>query len=84
MAREGAINCLTESQVISYVVYVMAKMGYSRKNIAEVVQELNHTFDIKSDDFIYKASLIVGQEDRKKLLPTIRSDKDNNSSNKVT
>ncbi|MBA4493753.1 hypothetical protein ACFO25_05090 [Paenactinomyces guangxiensis] len=65
------VNFVSESQVVSYVVYVMAKLGYSRKNIAEVVQEMNNTFDVKSDEFIFKASLITGQEDRKHFLPTI-------------
>ncbi|MBA4495570.1 hypothetical protein ACFO25_15445 [Paenactinomyces guangxiensis] len=71
MERDKTINYVSESQLISYVVYVMAKLGYSRKNIAELVRELNTTFDLKYDDFTFNTSLAVGEEDRKNLLPTI-------------
>lgn len=75
--QKETVNCVTESEMISYVVYTLAKLGYARERILEVVKELNRIFEVKCDIFTFNASLNVGKEDHKKLLPKIPDQSEN-------
>ncbi|MBA4493812.1 hypothetical protein ACFO25_15105 [Paenactinomyces guangxiensis] len=68
---------LTQSELTGQVVYVMAKLGYSRLQIEEVFRELRHAFNVTCKSYVFDASLTAGRVDRKNLLPTIDTQKKN-------
>ncbi|SEN48601.1 hypothetical protein [Lihuaxuella thermophila] len=71
MSQEKTGRYITGGQAVSYVVYTLAKLGYPREKIVEIVKELINTFELKCDVFTSNAGLKGGREDRKHLLPTI-------------
>lgn len=66
-SQEKEIRYISESETMSYVVYVLSKLNFSREDIVSVVKELDRTFALKCK---------ISDEDRKSLLPTeCKSDK---------
>lgn len=71
--KEGELAILKKGEAVGFVVYAMAKLGYSRLQIEELVRELRSSFNMKCRSFIFDANLTAGRIDRKKLIPKINS-----------
>ncbi|MBA4494171.1 hypothetical protein ACFO25_10505 [Paenactinomyces guangxiensis] len=74
MPKKETVHYVSDIQAVSYIVYVLAKLGYSRSQITVVTRELQKMFDLRCTSRTFDNSLIKGRAERKKWLPTIRSD----------
>ncbi|MBA4493092.1 hypothetical protein ACFO25_07590 [Paenactinomyces guangxiensis] len=61
------------------MIYVLAKLGYSRPEIEKVNKELRNTFNLKCSDRVFDTNLTNGRVDRKNLLPTITKQSNHDS-----
>ncbi|MBA4493375.1 hypothetical protein ACFO25_13045 [Paenactinomyces guangxiensis] len=68
---QGDADNIKKGQAVGYVVYTMAKLGYSRLQIEEVTRELKNCFNMKCRNYVFDSNLTAGRTDRKNLLPTI-------------
>ncbi|MBA4493230.1 hypothetical protein ACFO25_06865 [Paenactinomyces guangxiensis] len=70
LARDESAT-IKKGEAVGFVVYAMAKLGYSRLQIEEITRELRNCFNIKCRNDVFDSSLTAGRTDRKNLLPTI-------------
>ncbi|MBA4496324.1 hypothetical protein ACFO25_06245 [Paenactinomyces guangxiensis] len=67
----GESDTIKKGEAVGFVVYVMAKLGYSRLQIEEVTRELRSCFNMKCRNYVFDSNLTAGRTDRINLLPTI-------------
>ncbi|MBA4494773.1 hypothetical protein ACFO25_17325 [Paenactinomyces guangxiensis] len=74
---QGESATIRKGEAVAFVIYAMAKLGYSRIQIEELVRELRNSFGLTCRSFTFDSSLTAGRADRKSLLPTIDKEKGN-------
>ncbi|MBA4496430.1 hypothetical protein ACFO25_16870 [Paenactinomyces guangxiensis] len=78
--RESAM--IKKGDAVGAMIYVLAKLGYSRPEIEKVNRELQNAFNLKCSGRVFDMNLTNGRVDRKNLLPTITK-QDNHVNNKI-
>ncbi|MBA4493671.1 hypothetical protein ACFO25_04670 [Paenactinomyces guangxiensis] len=69
--KQRELTTIKKEDMVGKVVYVLAKLGYSRPEISKVTKELRNVLNLKCTGRIFDENLITGRVDRKNLLPTI-------------
>ncbi|TCS95458.1 hypothetical protein [Hazenella coriacea] len=66
---------MKKGEVAGSMIYVLAKLGYSRSEVEKITQELRRLFDLSCNRHSFETSLDAGRVERRNMLPTVDSSK---------
>jgi hypothetical protein len=68
-------SMIRKEDAVGQVVYVLAKLGYSRPQIKKVMDELRLLFEMRCSGSMFEQQRLYGEWARKSMLPTIKKKK---------